>query len=76
MTIMETIATTFAILACVYFVIGSVNGIIDELRKRGYEVRFPTDILAEVSSVWREILGGYILAAVLYAERRCGREGY
>ena len=76
MTIMQTIATVIAWTVIILFCIGSINGIIEELRLRGYEARFPTDILAELTAAWREILGGYILAVVLYAERMCGREGY
>ena len=72
MTIMETIATVIAWAVIVLFCIGAFNGIIEELRLRGYEVRFPADILAEITAVWREILGGYILAVVLYTERRWG----
>lgn len=70
MTIMTTIATVFAWAVIVLFFIGAFNGIVEELRRRGYEVRYPADAIEEIVTLWREILGGYILAVVLYTERR------
>lgn len=62
MTILETIATLFAVIVIVGFVIGAYSEIADYLG------------LTNGADVLRELLGGYTLAVVLYVERRWVRD--